>query len=968
MAVRVLIYLAFTLLATSATTQVVDSTGDTLLAATLDRSPPGSVTLNSGGSDTDTDGVPDAVDNCVLIPNADQRDTDGDNYGNSCDFDYNNDCTINFLDFSELAGDFMASGDLDTDANGDGVVNFVDISQFPAFFMMPPGPSGLLGDCDPPGDTMAPTVSFTPATLTVESGMTGISIVSATDNVGVTSGPDVTCTNGGSFDVPTNTFTAASVASNTQSVCTATASDAGGNEGTSTLTVTMTPPMMSGACPRTLPVVSSGTCDVTAGIGSAMLIQGDVLLETGLLTNAEVLFDDGDIICTGCDCSSETQFPTATKLVCTDAVVSPGLINGRVSASFSYNPPFNNADRYQHRHDWRTGQRGNAQLSTLLGGGSNQVKWEELRSVMAGVTSTVGSGNEDGMIRNLDRNDEFAARVLTDIETFPLGDSNGTQLASGCGYPNLESATPENPAVWRVAEGIDAEARNEFLCLSGTGTGSTDVIEAPVAIDSGAGLTYDDIVDTVTRGTRLVWTPRSDTSLYGNTAMVPVFKAAGAKIGLGTVWSASGSANMARELSCAADWSDRWGGVFSDEELVRLATKNVAQLAGFGDVIGEIATDKAADITIWSTASHDDLRAIINAENKDVALVMRDGVPLYGEDDLIQALVPADNCELIDVCGESKRICAEREFGETLTQITANATAGAYDLFVCGAWPNEPTCMPSRTTPDAYTGVANASDADGDGVNDAADNCVGVFNPPTPLNPGVQADSDGDGLGDLCDLPDAVAPIGGFDPPPPILTSVYEVKTNPDLQNKIVTINDMIVTAVSGNGFWCQLATDSVDYVGVENSGIYTFTGNAPSVSVGDRIKFERTIVNNFFSQIQLNDPALNIEDTGVAVQPTLLDAVALQDLILAQASSPFEGALVTVQNVVVTDAMPAGGPGDSGENEFEVASGLRVDDLLFLIDPQPNSGDSFSSITGPVAFSNNLLKLLPRNQSDVIQ
>ncbi|MEO1576555.1 MAG: thrombospondin type 3 repeat-containing protein, partial [Pseudomonadota bacterium] len=154
-----------------------------------------------------------------------------------------------------------------------------------------------------------------------------------------------------------------------------------------------------GTCPRTLPAVSSGTCDVSTGSGSATLIQGDVFLETGLLTNAEVLIDNGDIVCTGCDCSGEAQFANATTLTCTDAVISPGLINGRVSATFSHNPPFNNTERYGQRHDWRRGARGSTQLAISFGGGTDQVKWEELLSVMSGVTSTVGSGNQDGMVR-----------------------------------------------------------------------------------------------------------------------------------------------------------------------------------------------------------------------------------------------------------------------------------------------------------------------------------------------------------------------------------------------------------------------------------------------------------------------------------------------------------------------------------------------------------------------------------------
>ncbi|MBI5789663.1 MAG: putative metal-binding motif-containing protein [Candidatus Schekmanbacteria bacterium] len=39
---------------------------------------------DEGYSDTDNDGAADCVDNCTLIPNRDQQDTDSDGYGNIC--------------------------------------------------------------------------------------------------------------------------------------------------------------------------------------------------------------------------------------------------------------------------------------------------------------------------------------------------------------------------------------------------------------------------------------------------------------------------------------------------------------------------------------------------------------------------------------------------------------------------------------------------------------------------------------------------------------------------------------------------------------------------------------------------------------------------------------------------------------------------------------------------------------------
>lgn len=90
----------------------------------------------------------------------------------------------------------------------------------------------------PPSDTSAPSLSFDPVDLRVVSGETGESTLTATDNIGITTGPTVTCTNGGSF--ANNVFTAPEVTENTVSICTATAGDAAGNSGSAELNVTIT--------------------------------------------------------------------------------------------------------------------------------------------------------------------------------------------------------------------------------------------------------------------------------------------------------------------------------------------------------------------------------------------------------------------------------------------------------------------------------------------------------------------------------------------------------------------------------------------------------------------------------------------------------------------------------------------------------------------------------------------------------
>lgn len=94
--------------------------------------------------DTDADLVRDNVDNCKELTNPDQRDSNGDGYGNACDADLNNDGFTNSLDLALFKQAFFTTGDVDADINGDDIVNVLDLGLFKQRFFLPPGPSALV--------------------------------------------------------------------------------------------------------------------------------------------------------------------------------------------------------------------------------------------------------------------------------------------------------------------------------------------------------------------------------------------------------------------------------------------------------------------------------------------------------------------------------------------------------------------------------------------------------------------------------------------------------------------------------------------------------------------------------------------------------------------------------------------------------------------------------------------------------
>ena len=109
----------------------------------------------AGESDQDGDGIPDAEDNCLLVPNGpllatqgcnDQEDGDQDGYGNPCDTDFNNDGATGMDDVSAVFDALRTiSSDPTFDTNCDGAPGGDDLSKALSDVRdgIPLGPSGL---------------------------------------------------------------------------------------------------------------------------------------------------------------------------------------------------------------------------------------------------------------------------------------------------------------------------------------------------------------------------------------------------------------------------------------------------------------------------------------------------------------------------------------------------------------------------------------------------------------------------------------------------------------------------------------------------------------------------------------------------------------------------------------------------------------------------------------------------------
>jgi hypothetical protein len=209
--------------------------------------------------------------------------------------------------------------------------------------------------------------------------------------------------------------------------------------------------------------------------------------------------------------------------------------------------------------------------------------------------------------------------------------------------------------------------------------------------------------------------------------------------------------------------------------------------------------------------------------------------------------------------------------------------------------------------------------------------------------------------------PRSLEDIEGYEPPPPEMVTIFDIREGNVSQGKPIVVQDLVVTSPvvwAGNGFYAQ------EMEGGVNSGIFVFVNNPDglSVSPGDIVTVTGGYTEYFDNaQIAVDSPsAIETTGSGMAPAPELVDAATLAG---AEDGEPYEGVLVMVENVTVT-------ANDAGFGEFSVTGGLIVDDQFWAEEDWtiPDVDTSYTSITGLMNYSFETRKLEPRTTEDLVQ
>ena len=437
--------------------------------------------------------------------------------------------------------------------------------------------------------------------------------------------------------------------------------------------------------------VSSDTSDASSDIsidaGEEGVVVGsssDRYLLKGLILDGkdpylgEVYIVGDRIFCVAEDCSSTYNNDTGKfTTIYTHGAIMPALFDAHNHLAYNILPRWENTKLYQNRYQWQSDSSYKLFKKPFddlgnLGLKCEMVKFAEVVALLAGTTSSQGSSYTATCINVLVRNVDTQYNgfgfdyVRTHVPSIDsLDDSDATSIKNGTQNGSVKSF------VVHLAEGIDTLSRNEFTTLKNKG-----LLLKETAIIHGTALTQSEFQEMKNIGTKLIWSPISNISLYGQTTDITTAKNVGLDISIAPDWSPSGGKNMLEELKFVGKYNkEKLNNLLSEKDIFDMITYIPAKALALEDRLGKLQKDYVADITVFELDSLKSYSDLTNLGVEDVKLVFIGGKPMYGVKRWMDKVPHQNYCEEIKVCGDERVICVKtsdsstNKFNQTLSDI-----------------------------------------------------------------------------------------------------------------------------------------------------------------------------------------------------------------------------------------------------------------------------------------------------------
>ncbi|MFO0724434.1 MAG: amidohydrolase family protein [Myxococcota bacterium] len=438
--------------------------------------------------------------------------------------------------------------------------------------------------------------------------------------------------------------------------------------------------------------------EVTVGTRGHILIRGRAVLTMSASVSyapGELYVEGNRIRCVGAMGACQAEAAGATVIE-TGGIVLPGLVDAHNHVAYDWLPIWNAGRIFDDSQAWRAAPDYDAftqPYSDNKGDAAKfcaMVQWGEIRAMVHGTTTIYGTPQPRTCYRWLVRNAELStgyngfARDAVFSNTLGIDTVN---MADAMSLVTRMQSGEISAYLIHLSEGFTQRSHDEFVSLK-----MLNLLQPQTVIIHGAALTAADFAEVAAAQAKLVWSPSSNLQLYNRTTDVRAAKMAGVSIALAPDWTPSGSGSLLGELGFTRELLDRTDpSLFTDEELVKMATSIPAQMLGVPNLLGHLVVGQYADVLVIDRPELDPYAGVVRANAGDIRMVMIDGAPVFGDKSLLELLpdAPPDISDF-EACGGQKRAAwPPTPDGTVSVNSIGTVIAGFYAPM---AYPLVPTC------------------------------------------------------------------------------------------------------------------------------------------------------------------------------------------------------------------------------------------------------------------------------------
>jgi cytosine/adenosine deaminase-related metal-dependent hydrolase len=183
------------------------------------------------------------------------------------------------------------------------------------------------------------------------------------------------------------------------------------------------------------------------------------------------------------------------------------------------------------------------------------------------------------------------------------------------------------PFITHLSEGFDNEAMHSIEKLE-----KLNVLDDHCLFVHCIAFSDEDIKKVAKAGASVSWCGFSNMFMFNVTAKVRKMIKAGVNVTIGTDSSASGSANLLEEIKYDRElYQKLYGEDLPAQKIFEMVTINAAKAFRMNDRTGSLEEGKLGDIIVLKAKNDDPYENFVNANMKDIELLVLAGNPIYGE-------------------------------------------------------------------------------------------------------------------------------------------------------------------------------------------------------------------------------------------------------------------------------------------------------------------------------------------------